>query len=236
MDKKLFDKKTLNLIQKKLNYKFKNKDLINKAFTHSSFAHGTDLKDNERFEFLGDSVLQLCTTNFLFSNLNFPEGVLSKIRAYVVSTENLSNAIDRLQLVEYLKMTNPPSRMVSIKADLFEAVVGVIYLDGGYKSACNFIKSKLNFSRSEFLKIMEDSKDYKTQLQEIVQSKNLGTFKYNTKSLSGPSHNPEFSSELFLDNKVLSKGNGYSKKEAESSAAKKAVKKLNKAIDAVDNE
>lgn len=234
MDTNFFNKKQINKIQKKLNYRFRNKKLANKAFTHSSFAYDQNLASNERLEFLGDSVLQLCTTRYLFDNFSLPEGKLSKMRAFIVSTKNLSDAIKNTGLVEYLKIKNQPQRMQSVEADLFESIVGAIYLDGGYKNACKFIKKILKFSKNSFLELESDSRDYKTQLQELVQSKNLGQFSYSTKRISGPSHNPRFGSKLILSNKVLAKGDGYSKKEAETNAAKKALVKLNKAIDSVE--
>ena len=121
----MLNEKQIVQIQQIINYEFKNKELLKTAFTHSSFAYTHNLKSNERLEFLGDSVLNICTTKFLFDNFDFDEGVSSKIRAYLVSSEYVCEYIKSKDLEKFLLCDNfNPANSTNVMGDLFEAIVG----------------------------------------------------------------------------------------------------------------
>jgi ribonuclease III len=224
----MFTQKQINEIEQKLGYVYKNKALINLAFTHSSYANLKEQESNERLEFLGDSVLHLSTTKYLYENFNLPEGVLSRARSYTVSTKNLSQAIKKLGIIDYLKYAKSGTKSTSnsIQANLFEAVLASIYLDAGFEVAYKFVLEKLNYSKQLFEKLIKNAKDYKTQLQEIIQKETKNVLEYKLLKKEGRPHEPIFTVEVLLNNKVLASGVGSSKKEAENIAAQKALKKL----------
>lgn len=221
-------KQKIEEFEKKINYRFKNRDYIQIALTHSSFANEhRAYKYNERLEFLGDSVLGLVVTDYLFNKRkDLPEGKLTKLRANVVCEESLSIVARSLNLGDYLflgkgeKISGGRDRD-SLLADAVEAVIAALYLDGGFEVSKNFIMKYLgdiilNTSHGNI------SKDYKTILQEIIQSKNEKLI-YRLIEEKGPDHNKEFLVEVSNDFKVLGKGRGKNKKEAEKKAAKDAL-------------
>lgn len=224
----MFSKDQVEKIEKCLGYKFKNDKFLNMAFTHSSYANLYGEESYERLEFLGDSVLHFSTTNYLFSNFILAEGVLSKLRSFVVSTENLSNAIDKLNIEIYIKYGKHIGKKLSkaIKADLFEAILGAIYLDSNFAVANSFVKEKLQYSKELFEILIDNSTDYKTKLQEVVQAVKTNVLVYKIIDKKGSAHAPEFTAEVILNDKILGIGTGKTKKSAENLAAFNALKTL----------
>ena len=215
-----------------INYKFKNKAYILEALTHSSYSNeNKSYAFNERLEFLGDSVLGIAVSDFLFKNeTELPEGELTKLRANIVCEESLSDVAKHLNLGKHILLgrgeeaTGGRDR-VSILADAFEAVIAAIYLDGGIEPAKTFVLKNME-------EIIEDSikgrifRDYKTHLQEVIQSQGESNIVYNLVEEIGPDHNKRFVMEVRLNDESLGKGEGKSKKEAEQSAAKQALRRM----------
>ncbi|WP_425448962.1 ribonuclease III [Dethiothermospora halolimnae] len=217
--------------QEKSNYKFNNINLLNRALTHSSYANEHKkhrILYNERLEFLGDSVLGVVVSDYIFDKYpGYPEGELTKLRATVVCEPTLAFVAKKLSLGDYLLLgkgeesTGGRTR-VSILADAFEAVIGAIYLDGQLKSARDFVLNNLT-------NIIDDAVkgkifiDYKTELQEVVQKVTKNKIAYEVVDEKGPDHNKIFYVNVKVGNKTLGEGMGKSKKEAEQSAAKSAL-------------
>ncbi len=222
----------LNEIQSKIEYKFKNIELLNWALTHSSYANEHKrfkITYNERLEFLGDSVLGLIVSDYIFIKYsNYPEGELTKLRATVVCEPSLSYVAKQIDLGKYMllgkgeEVTGGRER-VSILADAFEALIGSIYLDGKFSSAKTFVLKSMTGIIENAVNGRELFIDYKTQLQEILQKKTKSKIEYKIISEEGPDHNKVFHTEVIVKNKMLGKGLGKSKKEAEQNAAKAAL-------------
>lgn len=225
----------LEEFQKKINYNYNNINLLNKALTHSSYANEFKSKKilyNERLEFLGDSVLGLVVSDYIFNNYKeLPEGELTKVRALSVCEPSLAKRSIKLKVGEYLLLgkgeeaTGGRNR-ISILSDAFEAIIGSIYLDGGMDASREFILDNLLATikgavRGEVLL------DYKTELQEIIQKNPNSNIKYNVIKEEGPDHNKKFYVEVLNNEKILGSGEGSSKKEAEQDAAKHALTKVN---------
>ena len=214
-----------------IGYKFSNKKILNEALTHSSYANENKeeaLQFNERLEFLGDSVLSIVVSEYIFLKLpDLPEGELTKIRARIVCEASLSEAAREIRLGSFIKLgrgevlTGGRERP-SILADGFEAVLAAIYLDGSFARAKKFIlkimENKIDHAISGDLLL-----DYKTKLQERIQAKTRKKLSYHIYKEKGPDHNKTFYVEVRLDKKVLGKGKGSNKKEAEQAAAKIAM-------------
>ena len=215
----------------KIDYKFKDVSLRQKAMTHSSYAnehHGTHLDCNERLEFLGDSVLGFVTADYLFTHYpELPEGELTKLRAAVVCEGALCEIARELGIPEEIRLGHGEEngggrKRASILADATEALLGAIYLDGGIEPARAYVlrfiprKVEVAIAGGAF-------KDYKTMLQEIVQKNKQETLEYRLAGQSGPDHDKRFTMELLLNSNVFASGTGRSKKEAEQLAAKKAL-------------
>ncbi|MBP2027822.1 ribonuclease-3 [Acetoanaerobium pronyense] len=226
--------KNLKLFQEKINYKFTNISVLKEALTHSSYSNEYKKiknKDNERLEFLGDSVLGLIISNHLFNTKkNLPEGELTKIRAAIVCERTLKDFAKKINLGEYLYLgkgeesTGGRDRD-SILADAVEALIAAIYIDGNFDFATNFVLSFMKDIIDDAVdgKIM---RDYKTQLQEIIQKDNKDSIHYKLSRHFGPDHDKTFEMEVFLGDIVIGEGKGKSKKEAEQEAAKNAMEKL----------
>lgn len=215
-------------IEKKLGYKFKNKQLLLTAFTHSSYANFKNEKSNERLEFLGDTVLNASTTFFLFEKFKEPEGELSKVRAYLVSSQNISKCIDRLDLISYLRSYNfNPNNSEGVKCDLFEAILGAMYLDSNFDVCYKFVLKNLKYSVGLIQKLMKEGHDFKTKLQEFVQKTSNEHMEYKLLSKTGPSHMPVFKVAVVVNGKELSFAEASNKKQAENLAAEKAYRILN---------
>lgn len=214
---------------KKLEYDFKNIDYLKTALTHSSYANERkgEVVCNERQEFLGDSVLSIIVSDYIFKNCpDLPEGELTKLRASLVCEKTLAVYARSINLGKYLLLSRGESKnggrnRPSILADAFESVIAAIYLDGGIECARKFV---LRF-------VVDDIKnhrthnfaDYKTKLQEIVQKNPEEKISYVLTGESGPDHDKHFTVEVHLNSNVVGKGGGRSKKEAEQQAARKAL-------------
>ncbi|MBQ3069065.1 MAG: ribonuclease III [Clostridia bacterium] len=213
----------------RLGYTFRDPSLLEQALTHSSYANEgkRDLQSNERLEFLGDSVLGMIAANYLFENDNSREGELTKLRASIVCEQALSSYAkelgvgDRLLLGKGERMNGGRERP-SILADAFEAILAAIYLDGGMEAATDFVLPFL--IREIAAQRRRHFKDYKTQLQEIVQQTPEEKLVYVLVGESGPDHSKRFSVEVHLNSNVIGRGRGKSKKEAEQLEAKEALK------------
>ena len=222
----------IKLFQEKIGYTFSNEALLRQALTHSSYANEKRMKklsDNERLEFLGDAVLEIVSSEFLFHNYpNKPEGALTKLRASIVCEPTLALCTEEIELGNYIflgkgeEQTGGRKRK-SILSDALEAVIGAIYLDGGFANAKEFI-NKFILTDIEHKHLFYDSK---TILQEVVQGmhKNL---KYVLMDESGPDHNKSFSVDVLIGDDVISSGTGHTKKAAEQEGAYKALIKLRK--------
>ncbi|SHH07686.1 ribonuclease-3 [Tepidibacter thalassicus DSM 15285] len=229
-------KNFIKKFEEEIQYKFKNKDYLIEALTHSSYANEnkkSNIKYNERLEFLGDSVLGIIISHYLFVNQkDLPEGELTKLRANIVCEESLSDVAKELNLGKYLLLGKGEEisggrERISILADAMEAIIGAIYLDGGLEEVTEFVLSSMKNTIHDSIK-GKIFRDYKTYLQEILQSKTTEKIFYNVIEEFGPDHNKKFIVEVKLGDQILGKGEGKSKKEAEQMAAKEALKKVDK--------
>lgn len=216
--------------QNKIKIEFGKRDLLVKALTHRSCDHAKT--NNERLEFLGDSVLGLVITEYLFKIFpKQPEGYLAKLRAYLVRAEKLKEKADSISLGKYVFIGKGEEKSggrerTSILANAMEAVIGAIYLDKGLDIVRKFI---LNLYKEDLKKEnirLNECFDYKTLLQEYVQKNYRETPKYVIAGERGPDHKKIFDVEVIINEKKLGYGSGYSKKEAEQLAAKQAYTKL----------
>lgn len=220
--------KSIQQLQQVIHYQFHNITFLEVALTHSSYANEMrhQVRYNERQEFLGDAVLSIIVSDYLFNNYTVPEGDLTKLRAALVCERSLDVMANKIGLGDYLRlghgeeMTGGRTRP-SIIADAFEALIAAIYLDSGIESAREFV---LPFV-TEMLE-HEDSlsfKDYKTILQEIIQQNPEEKLVYKLVGEKGPDHDKRFVVEVLLNSNVIGKGQGRSKKTAEQMAAKEAL-------------
>ena len=224
-------RESIRAFEEKIGYEFKNKTYIQTALTHSSFANEhKEFNYNERLEFLGDSVLGLVVSDYLFRARNdLPEGKLTRLRANVVCEESLSAVARKINLGDHLflgkgEKASGGSNRDSILADATEAVIAAIYLDGGFDQAKDFILSNL---RDTIAKNIDGNifRDYKTILQEIIQGNN-GKISYKLVGESGPDHNKEFEMQVKCGQETIGIGKGKNKKEAEKEAARDALVKM----------
>jgi len=216
------------MIDKKLGHKFKNPSLLKTSLTHSSFANETSVESNERLEFLGDAFLGCAVARFLYDR--FPEaseGVLSKMRSALVSRVNFARfaremGIDSdILLGKGEELTGGRERESNL-AGAFEAVIGALYLDTGYRKTFQIISRLLK----DCLENREIFIDYKTKLQELIQNQYGSRPKYKVILEEGPAHSKCFHIEVKVGRRVLGKGSGKSKKEAEQTAAKEGLENL----------
>ena len=218
-------------LEKEIGYTFKDKNLLENALTHTSYAYEKKVESNEKLEFLGDSILEFLSSIYLFQNYkNLKEGEMTKVRAQVVCEDSLykialaHNFSDFLRLGKSERMSGGSVRP-AILADSVEAVIAAIYLDGGLANAQEFIINNLK----EDIKLASKNvgqKDYKTVLQEILQKNGDVDIRYKIIKESGPDHEKTFSSEVIYNGKILASGEGNSKKHAEMEAAKHAIESL----------
>lgn len=215
-------------LQEKINYTFKDEKLLKLALTHTSYANETKCgESNERIEFLGDAILELISSEYIY--IKYPklsEGKMTKTRAYAVCEESLAELANNYGFSDFLLVGKCEEKIDgryrnSILADSVEAVIGAIFLDGGLDEAKNFILSWVIKKVEEFL--TKGSNDYKTTLQEKLQVHGDVKIEYKIVDETGPEHNRLFTAEVFCNGKLLGKGNGKSKKEAEMEAAKEAL-------------
>ncbi|TQQ84633.1 ribonuclease III [Peptacetobacter hominis] len=225
-------KENIDSLEDVIGYRFKNRDYVLEALTHSSYSNeNKNFRYNERMEFLGDSVLGIVISDYIFKKeTSVPEGELTKLRANIVCEESLSRAARKIDLGSHLllgkgeEITGGRERK-SILADAFEALIASIYLDGGMEPASKFILSNLR-------NIIKDSidgkmyKDYKTQLQEELQKNGASNIWYRLIEEIGPDHNKTFVMMAGVNEKSLGSGSGKSKKEAEQDAARAALENI----------
>lgn len=214
-------------LERKINYTFKNKDLLKEALTHSSYANDYQIKvNNERMEFLGDAVLGLVSGEYLYKRFpDLPEGDLSKLRSSLVCTQSLSDFAREIDLGDYLLLgrgeekTGGSDRNSNLE-NAFEALIAAIYLDGGMEQAKKHI---LRFIARDIDTHHISFKDYKTTLQEVIQQNKDERLNYVIVGEEGPAHNRTFKAEVHLNSNVVGTGVGKSKKQAEQEAAKEAL-------------
>ncbi len=218
--------------QKEHDLNFHNIELLNLAFTHTSFANeikgGVD--NNERLEFLGDAVLDLVTAEYLFENYygKYHEGEFSKIKAIVVSEDSLSEIASKMGFERFLligkgEKSQGGGTKKAIQADSMEAVIAAIYLDSGLDKAREFILSFIPWQIENVLKNKVSYKDYKTKLQEYYQKRKGKVPQYNLISQYGPDHDQVFTVTVSLEGKVYGPAKGKSKKHAEQNVAREAL-------------
>ena len=219
-------------LENNINYKFKDISLLENALTHKSYANEHGTQSNEKFEFLGDSILEFISSKYLFTHFkNLREGELSKTRATVVCEESLYQVALKLDVAKYMRLgqsekANKGSENPAILADSIEAIIAAIYFDGGIDEAERFIVTNLKDAMEVASKNV-GVKDYKTVLQEKLQVNGSIDLQYNIVSETGPDHNKTFVAEVVLNGKVLAQGTGNTKKHAEMQAAKKALEDIN---------
>lgn len=217
----------MNELFQKLGIVPKNKDLYIQALTHTSYAHENKAEHYERLEFLGDAVIQIIISDYLYKHDARDQGVLTKRRAQSVREEALFLFAEKIELSKYMKLGNGEQEAKqSMIADAFEAIFAAIYLDLGFETAF------LVFERVmlPYLALVETLKDYKTQLQEFIQLERK-SLTYKTVRTGGPSHRPTFKSDVVLEGDIiLGTGIGTSTKDAEQKAAKEALNKVVKGV------
>lgn len=224
-------KEALQELQGKIGYHFQDEALLKQALTHSSFANEQKiyrLNNYERLEFLGDAVLELVSSEFLYrENADMPEGKLTRLRASMVCEPALAYCARDIDLNTYILLgrgeesTGGRTRD-SIISDVMEAVIGAIYLDGGIENARKFINRFVLSDLEDKILFM----DSKTLLQEEIQKNNTAQLRYDLVGETGPDHDKQFSVEAYLDNRLIGCGMGRTKKAAEQQAAYEALKKL----------
>lgn len=223
--------------KEKLGVDFKKIDLLVTAFTHRSYVNEhrkTVSEHNERLEFLGDAVLELVSTEYLYNNFKEPEGVLTNWRSALVRTESISAVASGLDFEPLLRLSRGEKRgseraRSQILANTYEAVIGAIYLDQGYQPAAKFIQETLLVTFEQILK-SGSWQDPKSHLQEIVQSGESLTPVYKVITEDGPDHDKLFTVGVYVDNKLKGQGTGPSKQAAQVAAAESALKLYQKKI------
>lgn len=226
--------KPIDTLEKQLKYSFKDKDLLKRALTHRSYLNELKYKDakhNERLEFLGDAVLELLITKYLFENYpERPEGELTSFRAAVVRTESLAETAGELNIGEYLYMSKGEESTGGrerpyILANTIEALLGAFYVDGGITPCKQFVDT---YMVPKLPKIIEDRLDIdpKSKLQEIAQELYKYTPTYELVEETGPDHDRTFIMKVIVNNEEFGQGEGKNKQEAEQNAAEAALNKL----------
>ena len=220
-------KNRIKFVEDVISYEFRDKNILSQALTHSSCRRfGQKVKDNENLEFLGDSILSTIITDILFREYpHQSEGGLTKLRSAITNNKLLAQTILKLKLAKTLKLGPGQKTNESILSDLFESIIGAVYLDGGFHSSFYVVKK---IYEDHWQKIAQDNTDFKSQLQEFTQS----TFKikpdYQIVESTGPAHSKEFSMAVLINGKIECIGKGSTKKQAEQSAAKEALEKIKK--------
>lgn len=225
--------RNLHELQTELDIMFGDPELLRQAFTHSSYVNEHRVgshKDNERLEFLGDAVLELTVSEYLFGKYpSRSEGELTKLRASIVCEPSLVGFAEQLGFGQYVllgkgeELTGGRSRP-ALLADVFEAFIGALYLDQGLDSARRFLQKHMFPFLPEQGKLL--TADFKTLLQEYIQQHSMGAIEYKISDERGPAHEREFVAEVYLQDKLLGQGSGRSKKEAEQQAAAAALDEL----------
>lgn len=223
---------TFGELESTIDITFKNKDLLRGAFVHRSHLNEAREKreSNERLEFLGDAVLSFLTSHFLYTSYpDYPEGTLTNIRSSLVKTKSLSEVAEELRLGDLLMLSRGEEdsggrNNPSLLADVFEALLGAIFLDQGIGAAKKFLTAYL-FPRTKEIIAQKKYIDYKSQLQEIIQEQSRISPTYRVLRSEGPDHNKTFWVEAMVGETVIGRGKGKSKQEAEAAAAANALEK-----------
>ena len=228
-------KEYIEEVQKIIGIKFNEPKLLVTALTHSSYANQHREEEyNERFEFLGDSILQLTITEYLFLNFkDKSEGELTKIRSLIVCENSLYEIGKSLDLGNHLRMSKGEEltggrERISLIADAVEALIAAIYLDGGYEIARDIALELLSKEIDQTLKGHNVNEDYKTKLQEILQRNGNVKIEYVLLKEYGPEHDKTFEVEVLFNGKKIGEGIGKSKKQAEQNCAKQAIEQLSR--------
>lgn len=226
----------LNIVQEKLGYKYNDLSLLKLALTHKSYAYENGSINNndynERIEYLGDAILEHVISETLYLDKKiYSEGEMTKKRAAIVCETSLSLALRKTGIDEYIYLGKCELQSVikkkdAIIADCFEAILGSIYLDGGYEKAKEFVLDKLKDEIDEVLSGNDFNTDYKTRLQEILQKNGTVKIEYKLLKEEGPEHNKTFYVEVVFNGKRIGEGIGKSKKGAEQAAAASAIKRI----------
>jgi len=229
--KKLFGKKEdkIERLERVIGYRFSDRDLIKNALSHRSSLKDTGLESNERLEFLGDAVLGMIVSTFLFGRYeDLPEGDLTRMKATLVNETVLSRAAMSFSLGDFLYLSAEEKKAggdsrPSITADAFEALLGAVYLDGGHKEAEKLIRKYILQDHAE---IIDDKElhNYKGELLEFMQAKGEIMPYYHVQDQIGPDHDKRFIVGVYMNNELLGEGRGKTKKEAEQNAAREAIK------------
>lgn len=228
--------RSMDEFEEETGYKFQNKELLKIALTHSSYSNEKRMDKtqcNERMEFLGDAVLELVSSEFIFRNHpDMPEGEMTKTRASYVCEPTLALCAKDIHLGDYLRLGKGEERTGgrerdSVLSDALEATIGAVYMDGGFEPARQYIQEHI-------LKDIDNKKlfyDSKTFLQEIVQSHEGNTLEYQLIGESGPDHHKKYQAAVFVNGRQISTGTGQTKKKAEQSAAYEAILILKREAD-----
>lgn len=216
----------IDKIESVANGKIVNKNIVEQAFVHSSYANETNKQSNERLEFLGDAVLELVITDYLYNSYNLAEGKLTKYRASLVSENTLAFIVDELDLAKFLLRGKGESKSpvtAAEKCDLYEAIVGALFLSNGMELAKNFI---LSTHKSVLHKLKTDGleENAKNMLQELVVGQKIC---YKT-SKHGKDHNPVYKCKVAINGIEMGQGEGTNKKSAEQMAAKNTINMIKK--------
>ncbi|MBQ9520034.1 MAG: ribonuclease III [Acholeplasmatales bacterium] len=215
----------LAILEDRLGYKFKNRKFLELALTHSSYANEHNLESNERLEFLGDAVLELAMSKHLYNSIDLDEGILTKTRAKAVCEQALDLYASNISLPEFLilgrgeEITGGRTRPAII-ADALEAVLGAVFLDGGFDEALGIVNRLFIPYMDSVLKF----KDYKSLLQEKLQSEKR-SIRYEIVKDIGPANDKFFEAVVYMDEILMGRGSGKTKKEAQQQAAKNALEK-----------
>lgn len=231
-----FDYRT---VEKKLGYEFRDISLLKLAFTHSSYANEANIRSNENLEFLGDSILNFIIAEYLYMRLNADEGILTVLRSKIVSESPLALAIDKLAVAEHLHASINDARgkrviSSSIKSDLFEAIVGAIYVDSESileteVFVLDSLKSIIDSAMSDDTEEPDLCEDYKGRLQLVLQERRV-KIDYRLVGQYGTSHEPRFVVDAVINGQIMGSAEAGRKKTAEQLAAKQALITINKKV------
>lgn len=222
----------LKEVQAILGYKFKNKNLLIDALTHTTYAHTHNVANNQRLEFLGDAVLNLIVAEWLYKNKTDREGKLSTMRSHLVNENTLADLVEKMGLYNYLRVNSGKQdqslkQLKSVRADLFESVLGAIYLDSNYKKAQKWAVHKIGLDDKEFALTVQAIQDYKTMLQEKLQQKGKKA-EYRLLDATGKPHERLYTVQIFIDNIGGATATNMSKRKAEQEVAMQTLESLNK--------
>jgi ribonuclease-3 len=222
----------LSVLQGEISYQFNDPDLLNVALTHRSYANERPdgaFRDNERFEFLGDSILNVIISHLIMER--FPhchEGELTRLRASLVNQKSLARVSKNLGINQYLLLGKGESlrggrEKSSLISDAYEALIGAVYLDGGFEKAFGVVEKQFTPLLDKGL---TDDGDFKTKVQQISQSRFGCSPRYRLSHVKGPEHDKTFGAEIFIDGQLYGYGTGKNKKEAQQNAAQEAFKRI----------